>query len=332
MGIRTLAVSGAAVAVVALVAIRSLPGDPASPPATPVATTDAALPPTMGQVASDDDTTAASLPIPSHLRGVAVDGGVDVDRNGSLIVNRKLKNLFHHMIGMAEGDPARLSGVRESLKTWLLEQATPATAQDEVMAAFDRYMTYLEAASHVQLPSQSPGDLERVYQTLALLRRQHLGQVMAEGFFAEQEALDRYTVEQRRVLADDTLSPDERKQRLDALAQQLPESLARPLAQTRKISQLAQDTESLRASGASQEAIDRLRTERFGPEAAERFRALDQQQAQWKQRLVSYQAERDAIRADSSLAPEAQARAIDELVARRFSGTEVLRVRGLGNH
>lgn len=330
MRIRTLAIAGAAAAVVALVVIRSMPTEADSPSVASAATADAAWPPAGGHAPPDDDTTPTPLPMPAHLRGVQVDGGVDLHRNGKLIFNRKLKHLFHYMIGMAEGEANRLPGVRESLKAWLLEQDIAPAAQAEVMAAFERYVSYLEAASRVQLASQSPGDLERAYQTLALLRRQHLGHEMADGFFAEQEALDAFTVEQRRVLADGSLSPAQRRQRLEALAQQLPESLRKPFEATRKIAQLAQDTQSLRAAGASPEEIDRLRTERFGPEAAERFRALDQERAKWAQRVASYQAERDAIRADSSLAPETQARAIDDLLARRFSGTEVLRVRGLG--
>lgn len=329
---RTLAVTGVAAAVVAVLAVRYLPADADAPRVASAPVSGGAPSPERGHAAFGPDAPVAPLPMPPHLRGVAVDGGVDLDAQGKPVFNRKLRNLFHHMIGMAEGDAGKLPGVRESLQAWMLEHALPPAAQSEVMAAFDRYVAFLEAASKVQLASHSPGDLERVYQTVALLRQQYLGPEMAEGFFAEQEAMDRYTVEQRRVLADGTLTAEQRRQRLEELEQQLPESLRKPFAPTRKIQRLEQETQSLRAAGASQEAIDTLRTERYGPEAAERFRALDQERAQWAQRLASYRAERDAIRADNSLAPEAQARAIDALVATRFSGTEALRVRGLGNN
>jgi lipase chaperone LimK len=67
----------------------------------------------------------------------------------------------------------------------------------------------------------------------------------------------------------------------------------------------------------------------FPPEAADRLEALDRARADWDARIASYREARAAIEADSSLAAEARAQAIEDLIAARFTGPERMRVAAL---
>jgi lipase chaperone LimK len=75
--------------------------------------------------------------------------------------------------------------------------------------------------------------------------------------------------------------------------------------------------------------VHALRAARFGPEAAGRLAELDAQRAAWAARVEDYRAARAALAADAALSPDAEAAAVEALLAARFSGPERTRVEAL---
>ena len=88
----------------------------------------------------------------------------------------------------------------------------------------------------------------------------------------------------------------------------------------------ARETDAIAALTAELRA---LRDSIVGPEAAERLEERDRRRAEWNTRLAAYRAERDAIRGDASLDPQARDAAIENVLARSFDARERIRVRAL---
>jgi lipase chaperone LimK len=131
------------------------------------------------------------------------------------------------------------------------------------------------------------------------------------------------------VLRDETLSAEERQRRLDDLDQRLPESARQARGEALAALRLTEDEEQLRAAGGSPDDVRALREQRFGPQAAERLAALDEERAAWQQRVDDYRRARRAIAGDVSLGDAERARALGALLEERFSPQERLRVEAL---
>jgi lipase chaperone LimK len=84
----------------------------------------------------------------------------------------------------------------------------------------------------------------------------------------------------------------------------------------------------MQAEGASAEEIRQLREQSLGSAAADNLAQLDQQQAEWRQRLSDYAAERDRLRS-AGLSQGELDNAIAELQNSRFDERERMRVNAL---
>lgn len=77
------------------------------------------------------------------------------------------------------------------------------------------------------------------------------------------------------------------------------------------------------------QALDALRTETFGLEAATRFKTLEARRAQWQQRLLQYYCAKQLVQNSSGIADVDKRKQIDELQRRLFQGPELTRLKAL---
>lgn len=263
--------------------------------------------------------------LPASLRGTEPDGALVRDADGRFVPTRDALDLFdYYLSATGEETDAEIRARIEAAIRARLDDPAPA------LTLLDHYLAYRAKVRELFAdPFTASLPLERRLQRIRELRRSHFGAEIAEALFAEEEARWRVDVERLQVLHDPALDEDERADRLAALDAELPAPVREARALATAALTLRRDEAHLRAEGASDAEIDALRESRFGPEAAARLSALDQQRAEWNARVDAYRAERDRVIAEQPDDPEAQAAAIDALRDERFSGPERRRIEAL---
>ncbi len=261
--------------------------------------------------------------MPTSLQGTEADGALRVDASGHLVLSADVRLLFDYYLSATGEDPPEVIRARilAALKAKL-----PPGAVEEAVRLLDDYLAYREATRTLQVPSGStPEDLGGRLEALRRLRREHMGEVAAEAFFGAEEQLDSVALERMRLEKDGSLTPEERARRISALEERLPGSLRTQREEAlRPLRQQAEERE-LVATGASAEDLHHYRVSTVGEEATARLEALDQQRAQWKQRLEAFRAKREALRL-AGPDPAAREAAVQRLLIDSSTPEERLRV------
>jgi lipase chaperone LimK len=271
---------------------------------------------------------AATPPPPASLRDSEIDGELIADASGHFVPSRRALALFDYFLSATGEEPQAAIRARIVAE---IDRRLADPARHEATALLDRYLDYRADAARTVADERlaESADLERRLQWLRELRRKHFGAELAETLFADDERAIEVGIAQRRVAADASLSQVEKRAQIEALEAQLPESARRARAASSVPLRLVQEEAALHARGGSDAELRALRDSIVGPEAAERLEERDRRRAEWDTRLAAYRAERDAIRADASLDPQARGAAIENVLARSFDAREQTRVRAL---
>ncbi|MCP3985670.1 MAG: lipase chaperone [bacterium] len=279
----------------------------------------------------------AAVPTPAVLptgrTPTGLSGRLRVDADGRFVADPDalawLRSflLAHRHLDLGNPDGGGLEG--EAFDAALrdaLQSSLPATAWAGALDLARRFLAF-RAAARKELSDPAlaaSGDLERRLQWLRELRRRSFGAELAERLFGEEEATLRVQLAMRRVHQDASLDPAARQRELDALEEQLPQSVRETRARTTAPLRLAQEEAALRDAGAGDAEIRTLREARVGPAAAERLAALDEERRTWHLRLDAYRTEREEL-----LSEGMDADGLRGLRTRHFAEHERLRVERL---
>lgn len=267
--------------------------------------------------------------LPASLRGTQPPGGWGVNEDGSWEVTPELRLLFdYYLTALGEAPLDELVvHIRESL------DSLPPEAREQALAVLEDYLDFRLALTELEEVSglverPGPDELARRLERIRSLRRDALGDAVAETFFAEDEALADYALERARFMADDSLSEQERKARLVEAESVLPQHMQASREAARSFREYRERVAELERSGAPRESIEALRAQQFGEEAAEQLAEVDRQRAEWDQRLSEYRGELSQLEAaglsETELEQERQV-----LLERYFEEHEQTRVRAL---
>ncbi len=271
--------------------------------------------------AHDTGGDAATNAKPGSLRGTEFDGEVRFAADGSVIPDAGLRRLFDHVLStMGETD---LAGVRNLLRSYL-QSRFDTVRTERVLAVFDRYVAYQRAL--LEAPGARSTDPAARLAEAKRLRRSLLGDAMAEGFFAEEEALAELSLKRRDIVADPALSAERKRELLDALDREAGYD-ARGDAEVAELA--ARQAEDIERRGLSSAQRQQERSALWGPEAAERLAALDAQQADWDARVLRYIEARNRIQQDPRLTSAQREQNIAALRAGLFSAPEQRRIASL---
>jgi lipase chaperone LimK len=272
-------------------------------------------------------------PLPRSLQGSSPDVQLQTDADGNLLLKADILHLFEFYLSALVEEPLETSLTRISLA--LAEQLQgPALAQARDL--LKRYLEFKIALAELHdLPAAMDANghyalaaLTQRQQRLQALRQQHFSAEENLVFFQEQDSYDNFMLQQLQLSQDQSLDAGQRQQAIEQLEQQLPEPIRQARAQATRQTQLYERTEQMKQDGASAAALFKVRAEVLGDEAATALAALDQRQAQWNQRLASYQQERAAIR-ESGLSAQDQQAALASLIEQRFEPSERMQVQAL---
>lgn len=260
--------------------------------------------------------------LPASLQGTVSDGGVTLDASGRLLPDLALRRLYDHFlssIGERSIDEIR------ALLAARLDAITTPEGKRQALEAFERYLRYLREVDGASARLSSLPLRERL-QALSDLRRQYLGSEMAGAFFNDEEAYQRYTLDSRDLADDTSLSADERAARQRELTAELPDPVRQPLLEQQRVEADLADAQAIDMLASDADERHRLRTERYGEEAAARMELLDRERAAWDARLSAYRSERARVQALDAAARQA---ALDAYLQRNFNDAEQRRIRSL---
>ncbi len=137
--------------------------------------------------------TLSYSPAPS-LQGSELDGEIEVDSLGQLVVTRGLRRRFDYLLSQV-GEKT-LTEIRSDLA-----ESTALESRAEVLIWYDRYLRLLERVPNAIVGQPPVQRLERLHA----LREQLLGQTVAQTFYQDEEDEDRASLEQTKPQA--ILSP-----------------------------------------------------------------------------------------------------------------------------
>lgn len=209
---------------------------------------------------------------------------LNFDESGALQLDRNTRatlRAIYSELG-ADAGPETFSQLRA-----LLEEALPQAEVRRLLDIARNYFAYRQAARDHAIatgmstgPTPSHANMEnleingRNYQQLIQLRRNYLGEGVANKLFIEEETQAPYMASAMAVARDKSLSEEERAQRLEELQREFNRAASRmdsPLA--RKV--LDAKVTRMRAAGASEAEIFELRSEVLGSVEAQKLAEED---------------------------------------------------------
>lgn len=262
------------------------------------------------------------------LRETEVDGTLEVDAQGNLVISEQLRHLFDYFftaVGEVSFDEAA-----ERIRLYLASQLQePALGQ--ALSLLQNYIDYKTALVELEQSFPVVADIaglrEREDEVQRLRARLFSPEAHA-AFFAAEEVYNHFTLERLAILQDPNLSEGDKAAMIENLRQSLPDDV-QDLLIPQIHQELTVQTEQLLEQGADPSEVRELRMSLVGPEATGRLEDLDQERQQWQQRMDDFSAEREAILSYQGLAEEDKQAAIDELLESRFNANERLRVSSL---
>ena len=267
-------------------------------------------------------------PLPASLQGSHHGVQLQQDGQGNLLISQSLIRLFDfYLAGMEEeGVDKVLLRIHRELAAQL-----QGAALDQARDLLRRYVDYriaLQTLPDIAADRLNPDVLRQRLDALNAMRQQFFSAEEYQAFFARENAEDEYMLQRLALSKQQGLSADQQQQALSELEAQLPEDVRRARSESTRYGELYATTQSMQAEGASAEQIRLIREQALGSEAAQRLAELDQQQAQWQQRLSDYASERDRLRA-AGLSQTDLDNALSELQTSRFDELERKRVQAL---
>ena len=245
------------------------------------------------------------------MEGTRPDGAAKTDSADRLLVDAELGYLFdYYLAGLGERD---LLAVRTEIERELDRRLRPAPAA-EARQLLASYLAYKRALADAESRLPSTADMAAGARArlaaMQQLRPQYFTPQQIAGLFGGADAQAADTIARLELAADRSLSETERKARTAALDGQLPPALREQRAAPARVLRLEESVQQLRAQGAGDNEIYRLRSAALSPEAASRLAEVDRENADWQRRIALYQAARRQLAAATAGASPERAQAL----------------------
>lgn len=296
-----------AVAVVAALAglATAFPSDPACP-----------VPPAR---------EAELFPFVRAMTGTRPDGGARAD-GGELAVDAELRLLFDYYLA-AIGNRT-VEAIELELGHELDQRLTPPLAL-QARRLLSRYLDYRRALVKVERDSAQAGLSTQAIRTrmelVRRLREEFFTETEAQGLFGVDDAYARDVVSRVDIMQDPALNEAQKKAKMSELDRNLPAEWRAAREAPLRLLKLQEASLQMRAQGAGEDEIYRMRAAALDPAAAGRLAELDKEEAAWRERIAAYVAKRRSLLLGGGAAAERDA-AMRQLRESMFSPQEQMRL------
>ncbi len=273
---------------------------------------------------------ASALISPSQ-HDTEIDGRLQEDKNGNLVVDIGFKDLFDYFFSaLGEKTPEQIAA---NMEQYLDSKLSPKAAEQarallQKFMAYNRDLAEYGASDNTDVYNIYGRDLvdylKAYHAYLAEARKRHFGQEYSDVFFESEENYQAYNIARLELSLADL--PDEEKQRrIEELRSQLPEMQQEIIRNHEQVSGSINKEKAWQEESLSDDELYDRRLADYGYDAAQRMAALDERNRVWKSRLNDFFEEVDQINAADW--PEGDKKElIEEIKASAFSETERMRV------
>lgn len=279
-------------------------------------------------------------PLPGTLEGTIMQQALALDEDGNLRISSDIKRVFDFFLSAIEEED--LSIILNRIQEYL-DYSLDEPALSQAIEIMNQYVAFkkalfdfeVERSDSLKQIMEQGGDVKGAMY-LALLKEQlaaqkdlrslHLSPDVHQEFYADEEAYDDYSLARMEVSADKNLSEAEKQARYAEIDANAPAHIVEARTEAQITDILKAKTQALKEQGASSQEIKALRTEMLGPEAAERFDVLDQERANWNQRIENYLSQRQLILSNEGLSVDVKQLQIQALKDKNFDERERIRL------
>ncbi len=227
------------------------------------------------------------------MEGTRPDGELTLNPDGQLVVDAELGHLFdYYLAGLGEKD---LAAIRSEIERELERRLKPGPAAQakRLLASYLDYKRALVGIDQAPTPGASLAGAARArLQAMQKLRQAYFTPAEISGLFGFSDAYDLDALARMDVSADPALTAAQRADKLAALDGKLSPAMREEREAPTRVIRTEENVAKLRAQGASDDQVYRLRAAAFTTEAATRLADLDREEADWKGRIKAYLAER----------------------------------------
>lgn len=279
---------------------------------SPQATADRPPPfaPSLRDTLPDGDLQALSTSHQTEVLGVLAYG--------------ELKRLFDYYLSTVgeQSVEAIVAHIRSELQGRLPSPlAKKAQQLLERYIAFKRDLVGLEG--NPDLSGNTAAAIRRRMLAVQDLRARYFSADENQGMFGFEDAYDLDAVARLEISQNPALNAQQKQQQLAALEVSLPAAVLAEREANNVVVHIEQQAKTMRAQGASEDDIYRMRAKALDPQAATRLAEVDQEEAAWKSRVTYYQGARDKLLKASTHATESEQQAsLAQLQQSLFSEAE----------
>jgi lipase chaperone LimK len=255
-------------------------------------------------------------PFARSLQGTLPDGDLQTSRSSSetegsgALAYGELRRLFDYYLSTV-GEQS-VEAITAQIRSELQRRLPSAKAQRaqqllERYVAFKRDLVGLEGK-----PDLSGNAVAAIRQRMLAvqdLRSHHFSADENQGMFGFEDAYDMDAVARLEISQNPALNAEQKRQQLAALDVSLPAALRADREASNVVVRIEQQASNMRAQGASEDDIYRMRAKELDPQAATRLADVDREEAGWKSRIANYRDARDKLLQASSNATESERKA-----------------------
>lgn len=279
---------GLGVLAVALVAGGLLAGWPADEPVSPSIAVIGPVSRASPFVRSMQDTLPdGDLQTPHKGMAVSAPGG---------LAYGELKRLFdYYLSAVGEQSIETITlQIRSELDRRLPpEQANKAQRLLGLYIEFKRELVRLE--TQPRLAGNGVQAIRARLLAMQDLRNGFFNEEETQGMFGFDDTYDLDAIARLEISQNPALSAVQKQQQLAAVDAAMPADLRREREASSVVVRVEQQAQDLRAKGASEDDVYRMRAKEFDPQAAARLADVDREEAAWKARIARYQDERSKL-------------------------------------
>lgn len=270
----------------------------------------------------------ARAPFVPSMQGTQPDGDLQALRVAGMQTSpaayTQLVRMFDYYLS-AVGE-ASTEAIRQRIAHELDLALSPAQAQDAkrllgLYLAFKRALVELE-----QDPALAGNGVQAIRQRMLAvqqLRERYFTAEEVQGMFGFEDRYDADALARLAIDQDARLSAAQKKSQLAALDAALPAALLADRNANQALLNNQQQALDMRAKGASDDDVYRMRSQAFGTQAASRLAEVDREEQAWQSRMAAYLAARNAIlSAEGTGSEDQRQQALAQLQQSHFSEDE----------
>jgi lipase chaperone LimK len=243
---------------------------------------------------------------------------------GGPLAYAELKRLFdYYLSAVGEQD---IAAITQQIHRALEQSVSPAQLPD-AKALLTRYLEFKRALVALEKnPALGGTGVQAIRQRFAAmqdLRARIFSATEEQAMFGFEDAYDRDALARLEISQNPALSAAQKREQLAAVDASMSAALRADREAPRVVIKVEEMAKQMRANGASDDEVYRMRAKELDPGAASRLAEVDRDELAWKNRIAVYLSERSKVLKAQADAPESERQAaLKQLQQSQFSDNE----------